>query len=584
MAEYKTPKLGRLTQIREDDERGPRREVLPEKQSLNLRKIRTYLRENDFTVDNFEERWNFDLAVKILNIRKTPGESKLEAELRKAKDWFESNGIDFKNRFEEENNPNTFKSYLEKELRTRDALDKMPELMEAYLKYQTIRRMALRSLKVKEKFHEMYEEQKVEAGESVTDSLKETWEEMKDNWNEMSSREKMVAGAAILIGAVWLFSKSDSETGQKFKKALMGALKVAGVAVGVNYVYKIFRGKTLLDETIDVTKSNLGKVSYWRETFKTNDTGAETLHKSFVFMRNEDFRTVAKNYREAKALGVEKMKLPGISESDMKPEEIYRAADVFFSRYPASEVERKYKNHTPPATWEEVAGAEIILDDRLKFSEWLPERFYEGALEYAAEFNSLQSGEKSLADVEERRSLELFTKDSKIEYAKLPSYEQERLRIRFLLDSTQTVELEKICDWFTKKYRGIAGTITIPQVMEQLFTNDEDREAALENTGVRQGLASAVTKVEALESRCNEIENDAVTGIGEDDMVENAKLQLRHEFGYRVRLAIMGDPQARLDVEKVLKVMPATPENEKEVLKRYEDYCEEYVEANKATF
>jgi hypothetical protein len=173
---------------------------------------------------------------------------------------------------------------------------------------------------------------------------------------------------------------------------------------------------------------------------------------------------------------------------------------------------------------------------------------------------------------EERRNIEIFGPNNKIEYSKLEPNEQERLRIRFLMDAGQTVELEKICDWFTRKYR--TQNMTIKGVTDRLFKDDDDRKKALEETGASQGLNSRNHILAALEGQIEDIEKDAAKDVrGASTAYMEMVEQMRISHGYKVRLALLGDSAAKAFCNFDPNKDGATDK----LLKDYKERCKQFV-------
>jgi hypothetical protein len=190
----------------------------------------------------------------------------------------------------------------------------------------------------------------------------------------------------------------------------------------------------------------------------------------------------------------------------------------------------------------------------------------------SSEYNRLAAGH-SLPTVEQRRDVEIFGEKNVIDYFKLQDFQQEELRLRFMLDSTQTVELQQICKWFTDNYK-TKGMMT-KAVYEQMFKNEDDMKEALRQTGVSQKLAVNGHLLHDLEDDIADIEEDAAKDIkGRSVAYMEVQSQLRKLRGNKLRLAILGDSEAR----QTLSFDPNQQITWKERLKMYEEFCEDYVE------
>lgn len=207
-------------------------------------------------------------------------------------------------------------------------------------------------------------------------------------------------------------------------------------------------------------------------------------------------------------------------------------------------------------------GACVVEDSTFRLFARMP-------LPGTADYHALNSGEKTTEDLAERKDIEAF--ETEISYKGLPAWQQEQLRIRFLLDSSQEHELQQICDWFTKKYKPLG--VPIKTVYENLLTNDEDREAALKATKVKQELVKNSQLLEhEMEERVTDIEKDAAADAPKE-MFDELIDQMRISWGYKVRLAILGDTAARDRME----FHKATGDKVEKMLKQYEKLCEDYV-------
>lgn len=192
------------------------------------------------------------------------------------------------------------------------------------------------------------------------------------------------------------------------------------------------------------------------------------------------------------------------------------------------------------------------------------------------EFDQKLHGLLKVPAYEDRRKLDIiFGPGNAIEYAALPTHDQERVRLRFGLASTQQTEIDKICKWFTQKYQAV-GTLSVKEVYDNVFENDDDREKALEHTGIKP--ENQLLKVHLLkenEDNILDIEKDAakdVVNVG-DAYMERVR-ELQKMKGFKVRLAIGGDPAAQTE----LGYDPKRPNAKEDLLAAYKKECKQYVQ------
>jgi len=718
-----------LKKIREQDEQSEVKKS-PENQSLHPQRIKRYLEANEIDAENFDERFNFSTAIEILQLKQTPGEVRLEHELVAAKAYLDKQELDGEALLSDYD-ADTFRAKIHKELMARDLLDQEKKILSAHSKYLLIRSLAYRRLQIQEKFAEVREDEKVEATGGLKEGFTKVVRDVKKNFAKMSTGEKAVAVGALVIGTIWLFSQSDNPKVQKIKDYAWKGLKIGGAAIGANYLYKMFTGKTAWTALNDYCENTAGAEGFWKESFKTDSERAEILQKSVLYMGDKDFLDLVSRYR--KGSKTKKLHLPGVAESDLSPEEAYKAMEVFFKRYPMGTMVKKYKNWPKESrTWRSVVSNQMAEDSRLEFEgnvaeelydnvrygikngynwlvadgfgvsaylykkawgkegtqaevkEWVKEYFenvvgdekglktyldenfrrksaknykevierghfekdklvkfleapgdsmyvmstvkidnvagnnkaigdamklaqnqiavflrerfpdhkasiykfmlVEGGacvvndstfrlfarmpLKGTAEYHALNAGTKTTEDLAKRKEVEMF--EGEIKYSGLKGWEQERLRLRFLLDSTQTDELEKICEWFTRKYKALG--VSIDTVYKAMFEDDDDRDRARRATSINQRLTKNAQLLEhEIEDKIVDIEKTAAAKAPKemfDELIE----QMRNSHGYKVRLSILGDPKA-------IEVTEYKPPNDtiEDLLEYYEDLCERYV-------
>jgi hypothetical protein len=198
-------------------------------------------------------------------------------------------------------------------------------------------------------------------------------EDVKKNFGDLGGKEKMLVVVGGLIGAAMLMS-SDSPRVSKIRETVWTCVKIGGFAWLGNTLFKVFTGKTALDTISDWSKSNTATESFWTKTYKTNSEQAEILRASTVYLGDKPFNYLAGEYKKARDLGKNRVELPTVMSKDMTPEQIYTSMDVFFKRYPVEKLMQKYAQMTPPPTWREVVGTEMIEDGSIEMEDSLISR------------------------------------------------------------------------------------------------------------------------------------------------------------------------------------------------------------------
>jgi hypothetical protein len=107
---------------------------------------------------------------------------------------------------------------------------------------------------------------------------------------------------------------------------------------------------------------------------------------------------------------------------------------------------------------------------------------------------------------DEKATAEVFGPDSKLDYkewAEKSPWKAERFRVRFMMDSTQTEELQKICQWFTDKYK-LAG-MKPSDVEKKIFESEEDRKAVLDQVKLQPKLSGSEAMYKEIEVKLFDI-------------------------------------------------------------------------------
>lgn len=722
-----------LNRIRKEDGE----DVKGDKEALNSKRLETYVRdEAHINAENFDEKFTVDIALGYLRSSPSRGEAIVLKELESAQEYMKT--IGFPTLFDNEN-ADTFKSELHKQLVKRQAEHRETDLFEVYEKYQLIRQLAEKKIRIKAKFTEERKEEMTAIGESITDQVKGTIKEVSKNFGNMTGKEKLITVGGLILATVLVYNVAkDNPTVKKITDTLWKGLKYAGIGAGaaitINYAYKLFTGKTAYTELEELTRGTTGSDGFWTETFKTSPGNAEILRNSAVYLGDKDYMDLSRRYREAKAVGSTKIEMSSVDKKDMKPEEIYTALDVFFTRYDIDTLDEKYKNDRPPIVWENVVAAELSEDGTIKIKEnlwdrikdtvdegytrginyllvgegfgymkefykkywgvadaqddnvreWTKELFEGNEIQKETELDSfidrkftpakVQPGYKEVArrgttdprtgvkyfsqagdsiyvmsrvsmasvggdleaakkafmstedagtkflkdrfpqvsdniykfvdmeggvrvadtssfilfmrmplpgsqeferanaglswrNIDQRRDIDEFKPTDKIEYAALKKWDQEALRLHFLLDSTQTTEIDNICKWFTDKFKGQGHTRKY--VMEQLMKDDDLKKQAIIEQGVTQGLNASKNTLIQLEKDLAEIEDDAADDLDAAADHNHVIELMRRRKGYKVRLAVAGDTAAKASE----RYNPSASNAKQTLINDYENWC-----------
>lgn len=368
-----------LGKFREKDAKSKQGETLPDQETLNNARLRSYLDKNGVKADNFDTLFKLPQALDFLDKGSTKGEQEMAFIIREGQAYFEKIGLPY---LIEDKSPESFTSTLKKELMRRNELDKLGKLQQAYLSFHTVRELAFRSLKIREHSDQKLKEQKTSTEKGLKEEFAGVIEDVKKNYSGMSSTEKLVAVGALIFGSIYIM-KSDNDKVKKVKDYIWTGMKIVGGGVGLNYVFKLLTGKTGLDTLTDLTKDTAAKDSFWIDTYKTDGKGAEILQKSTVYLADKDFMFLSKEYAKAKADGTHKVKVPGVDEKNMSQEEVYMALDTFFSRYPAVKLEPRFRNAKPDERkWIDVISTCMAEDGILEFKGDFFQRAVEGTKEY----------------------------------------------------------------------------------------------------------------------------------------------------------------------------------------------------------
>lgn len=361
---------------RQQDEKTPQGEVLPQNETLNGERIGKYLRENGFdNVRNFDQRFSMQNVYEVLAQGNTKGEQEMLSLIKSGQAFLESIGRE--KLILESPTREAFASTVNKELLRRNQLSEEANLLKAYDAFRTVKDIMRNRLVVHAEFAEQRRDETAEVGTGIKETLANAYNTVKKNFRGMSGKEKLIAVGALVVGGAW-FCMSDNEHVKGIREKLWSGLKLAGGvtagAIGVNYVWKMFTGETAFDYFNDAVSSSTGTSEFWEKSFETDAQKAEILRKGMIYLGDRDFMDLAKKYKEAKARGETKIELVSVDKKDMTPEEIFTALDVFFSKYPAEKLELRYRKAGANPKFLDVATTMLAEDGRIEFSGNLYDR------------------------------------------------------------------------------------------------------------------------------------------------------------------------------------------------------------------
>ena len=365
-----------LELYRQQDEKTPQGEVLPQNETLNGERIGKYLRENGFnSVQNFDQRFAMQNVYDVLAQGNTKGEQEMLTMIQSAQNFLESIGRE--KLMLESPTRESFASTINKELLRRNQLDQEANLLKAYDTFKTVKDIMRSRLVVHESFAEQRKDETAEIGKGIKETFSDVYKDVKKNFKGMSGGEKLMAVGALVVGGIW-FSTSTNESVKAVREKLWTGVKLAGGAavgaVGFNYLWKMFTGKTALTYFEDAVSSSTGTSEFWEKSFETDAAKAEILRKGMIYLGDRDFLDMAKKYKEAKAKGETKIELVTVDKKDMTPEEIFTALDVFFGKYPVEKLELRYRKAGSNPNFLDVATTMLAEDGRIEFSGNLYDR------------------------------------------------------------------------------------------------------------------------------------------------------------------------------------------------------------------
>jgi hypothetical protein len=371
-------KFSSIDSLRSQDQKSLEGEVLPDKQTLNSRKVQVFLRENAINIKTIDDGFDFDVLARLTQGAATPMEAKINNSARLARNILQKYGEADMAKEDDmavvEARLNTLAKPLEGVNKPVISTQESKEVLQAMNYLQIVRAYAKNLLFMEER---MVEERKSlvdgkgsEGGLGITDTIKDKLGDIGKNWDKWSGKEKILFGGGALIAAIFLF-KSENPTLVKIKDGLKTAgLAVGGLWIG-NKAWELFTGESVTDTLFQRGKATSRQSIFYKETFGADEKGAELMSKAFVMFGEENFLDVAQKYSQAKmgpAKKVEGLKMP--------PEEAYAALDIFFTKYGLDKLRREYRHVKPPMTFNQVVVAELAEDPSVKLKDGIMERAY----------------------------------------------------------------------------------------------------------------------------------------------------------------------------------------------------------------
>lgn len=338
-------------------------ELIPEKETLNVRYVNEYLQNHGVTPDNFDKNFTMNTAIDLTSARHSSGEAEMFNTLTETKNMLDKWNL---GGLMESMNESLVKSNVHYELEKRKELGNNNEakLLRGYYTYRTVKKYCDRMYKISEQFSQTREKQKTGIEKGVKEEFAGVLNSVKENFGNMDGKQKMLLVVAGIIGAGMLLG-SKSPRVDKIRETIWTCMKIGGFAWVGNNIFKVFTGKTALQTVSDWSKSNVATMEFWTKTYKTNSEQAEILQASTMYLGDIDIMRLAKDYQHARDTqppGKQKIHYPTISGKDMSDEQVYIALDVFFQKYPVDQVKLKYQRWKPAPTWREVVGNEMISD------------------------------------------------------------------------------------------------------------------------------------------------------------------------------------------------------------------------------
>jgi len=156
----------------------------------------------------------------------------------------------------------------------------------------------------------------------------------RSNWAGMDGKERVVAGATLLVGMAW-FLNSDNEEAGKFREVLKKALLMTGGFLAINTTTKALTGKKATAHMARQIDDLSGKRDYLKASFKTNKEGAENLSYAIAYIGNYNFTEVGGMYVDQMKLyddpqntipdNLKELPIGGVAQEEMSPNKLFHA-------------------------------------------------------------------------------------------------------------------------------------------------------------------------------------------------------------------------------------------------------------------
>jgi len=352
----------------------PEGELIPEKETLNVRYVNDFLQKKGITPENFDTNFTLVTAIELTSAQHSKGEKEMFDNLSQTKGMLDKLNLPD---LLESMNDSKVKSNIHAELEKRKELGNESKLLLGYNTYRVAKLYCDKMYKLREEFSNTRKEQQTEINTGIKEGFAGVLNSMKENFGKMGSSEKMLLVVGGIIGAGMLLG-SDSPRVSKIKETIWTCMKIGGVAWLGNTLVKVFTGKTALQTVSDWSKSNVATMEFWTKAYKTNSEKAEILHASTMYLGDIEIMRLAKDYKKERDnpnhdADHKEISYTTISGKEMTPKQIYIALDTFFQTYPVDQMELKYAQwRTPgPATWREAIGNEMISDGKITMSDSL---------------------------------------------------------------------------------------------------------------------------------------------------------------------------------------------------------------------
>lgn len=354
--------------IRENDPQA-QGEAIQEKQSFNDKRMLEFMR-GKVAAENFDTQFTLDLAIKIASQGSTATEKMISARLSEVKGILSKyNKEDIFN----EKDKAVVSGILEnvKTPPTSMSLRDAEKILSAWEYFSTIREHCGRLLKAEDVLSNSRKAE-YSASQSMADGVQEKLGDARRNWDTWSTGQKLAVAGVALVGAV-LFLKSDNKYVGKIKDVLKYGVMIAGGGWLVSKAYYLFTGESLVDKVTGTGKSG-GQSKFIKESFRTDDKGAEVLTKAMVHMGDYSFMDLLDKY--------EKSKDQTIGGAGMPANEAYQAMGVVIKRFGIDHLKTTYAKYKPPIKFSQVIAMEMANDPKIDLADGVASRAYEGLGDY----------------------------------------------------------------------------------------------------------------------------------------------------------------------------------------------------------